>query len=157
MPISSMAQAKTGFHSVTSSFRRHFRATVFGGSKTHSSRTPPDYQDARPGCAPSSLPSFTTLTRMNREYFRREAKTWIRRVDPSRKATSTCPKSCWLNSPGRPSKRIGGFVSFGRSEATRAYKAVLSPEQPAPELGEESPARAGRIFLAESLPRKHFR
>src|SRR6516165_9543556 len=71
--------------------------------------------------------SFTTLTQMNREYFRREAKKWIRRDDPSRKVTSTSPKSCWLNSPGRPSKRINGFVSFGRTEATRAYKAVLPP------------------------------
>src|SRR6266446_6986653 len=55
----------------------------------------------------------------------------LRPIEPSRKATSTCPKSCWLNSPGRPSKRISGFISFGRTEATRAYKAVLPPWYPA--------------------------
>src|SRR5438094_4325398 len=34
MPISRVAQAKTGFHSVTSPFLRHFSATVFGRSRT---------------------------------------------------------------------------------------------------------------------------
>jgi len=35
------AMQKTGFHSVTSLFLRHFKATVFGRSNTHSSGAPP--------------------------------------------------------------------------------------------------------------------
>src|SRR5205823_5193796 len=58
-------------------------------------------------------------SRTQREYFRREAKKRMRRTDPSRNSTSTCPKSCWLNSPGSPSKRTRGLTSFGRKEATK--------------------------------------
>src|SRR5712692_3958656 len=98
-------------------------------SNTHSRGTPPQRSrcSARLRTKLSTVSSFTRLTRMNREYFRREAKKWIRRVVPSINSTSTCPKSCWLNSPGRPSKRTRGFTPFGRSEATRAYRAVLPP------------------------------
>src|SRR5437016_4212520 len=41
MPISRVAQAKTGFHSVTSPFLRHFSATAFGRSNTHTRGAPP--------------------------------------------------------------------------------------------------------------------
>src|SRR6266581_7256511 len=40
---------------------------------------------------------------------------------PIPKLDVTCPKSCWLNSPGRPSKRTRGLTSFGRKEATKPY------------------------------------
>src|SRR5437879_2236843 len=59
-------------------------------------------------------------TRIQCEYFRREAKKRMRRAVPSINSTSTCPKSCRLNSPGRPSKRTRGLTSCGRKEATRA-------------------------------------
>jgi len=52
--------------------------------------------------------SRTSETRIVLEYFRREAKKRILRIVPSRYSTSTGPKSCWLNSPGKPSKRTSG-------------------------------------------------
>src|SRR2546422_283924 len=129
MPISRVAQAKTGFHSVTSPFLRHFSATVFGRSNTHTSGAPPQLSRccARLRTRLSTVSSFTTETRIQREYFRREAKKRMRRAVPSINSTSTCPKSCWLNSPGRPSKRTRGLTSCGRKEATRAVKCALAP------------------------------
>ena len=129
MPISSVAQAKTGFHSLTSPFLRHFSATVLGRSNTHTSGAPPQLARC---CAKlrtrlSTVSSFTSETRTQREYFRREAKKWSRSTEPSRNSTSTCPKSCWLNSPGSPSKRTRGLTSLGRKEATSAYSALLPP------------------------------
>jgi len=77
-PISSVAYANTGFHSVTSPLLRHFRAIVFGRSNTHSKGRPPQLAkcSARVRTKLSTVSSFTKLTRMKREYFRREAKKW---------------------------------------------------------------------------------
>src|SRR5438876_6436642 len=121
MPISSVAQAKTGFHSLTSPFLRHFSATVLGRSNTHTSGAPPHLSRCcdRLHTRLSTDSSFTRETRTQREYFRHEPKKRMRRTDPSRNSTSTCPKSCWLNSPGSPSKRTRGLTSFGRKEATK--------------------------------------
>src|SRR2546428_8160086 len=85
MPISRVAQAKTGFHSVTSPFLRHFSATVFGRSNTHTSGAPPQLSRccARLRTRLSTVSSFTTETRIQREYFRREAKKRMRRAVPS--------------------------------------------------------------------------
>src|SRR6266704_749782 len=85
MPISRVAQAKTGFHSVTSPFLRHFSATVFGRSNTHTSGAPPQLSRccARLRTRVSTVSSFTTETRIQREYFRREAKKRMRRAVPS--------------------------------------------------------------------------
>src|SRR5215471_10212760 len=129
MPISRVAQAKTGFHSVTSPFRRHFRATVLGRSNTHSRGAPPQLSRcrARFRTRVSTVSSFTNETRIQREYFRREAKKRIRHDVLSPNSTSTCPKSCWLNSPGRPSNRTRGLTSFGRKEATKLYSVLLPP------------------------------
>src|SRR5439155_25174249 len=111
MPISSVAQAKTGFHSLTSPFLRHFSATVLGRSNTHTSGAPPQLSRccARLRTRLSTVSSFTRETRTQREYFRREAKKRMRRTDPSRNSTSTCPKSCWLNSPGSPLETYQGL------------------------------------------------
>ena len=45
-----------------------------------------------------------------REFFKRDAKKRVRFTDPFRQRTSTCPKSCWANSPATPSKRTRGRV-----------------------------------------------
>src|SRR6516162_5624064 len=39
---------------------------------------------------------------------------------PLRNSTSTCPKSCWLNSPGRPSKRTSGYSFWSQ----RSYQSI---------------------------------
>ncbi|OFX19471.1 MAG: hypothetical protein A2V77_23860 [Anaeromyxobacter sp. RBG_16_69_14] len=65
--------------------------------------------------------SFSTIvTSTQREYLSREAKKWMRLDVPSMNRTSTSPKSCCENSPGRPSKRTTGRTGFGRSPATSA-------------------------------------
>jgi hypothetical protein len=86
MPISSVAQAKTGFHSVTSPFLRYFSATVLGRSNTHTSGAPPQLARC---CAKlrtrlSTVSSFTSQTRTQREYLRREAKDRTRRSEHRR-------------------------------------------------------------------------
>src|SRR6516164_9470676 len=71
-------------------------AIVLGRSNTHCNGSPPQLCrcSARVRTKLSAVSSCTTLTRMKREYFSREAKKWIRRLEPSRNSISICPKSC---------------------------------------------------------------
>src|SRR5450755_2836835 len=70
-----------GFHSVTSPFFCHCRAIVLGRSNTHSTGRPLQLArcSAKVRTKLSTASSWTKLTRIKREYFRREAKKWMRR------------------------------------------------------------------------------
>jgi hypothetical protein len=67
------------------------------------------------------------VTSTHREYFNRLAKECARFSVPSRKPTSTCPKSCCENSPAKPSKRTSGRTLFGRRLRISSYSAVFPP------------------------------
>lgn len=69
----------------------------------------------------------TIVTSTQREYFRRVAKKWIFCRHPSWYWTTTSPKSCCVNSPGKPSKRMTKRWSRTRNTAINSYAAVRRP------------------------------
>ena len=89
----------------------------------------PSWPDARPRFAPNSPPPHPSprLTHMKREYFRREAKKWIRLAGAIDELYFDLSKIMLAEFSGQTSKRTSGLASFGRSEATSAYRAVLPP------------------------------
>jgi hypothetical protein len=68
--------------------------------------------------------------------------------------TSTCPESCWENSPGRPSNRTSGRTVVGRRAAISSYNAVCPPAYPVAiaACSRATPAPTGLRHAAECVP-----
>src|SRR5216684_4315833 len=109
--------------SVTSPFFRHWRAIVFGRSKTHCKGAPPQLArcSAKVRTKLSTASSGTRLTHMKREYFRREAKKWMRWLAPIDELHFDLSKIMLTELPGQTFETN---QRLGRLRAERGHQRV---------------------------------
>src|SRR5215467_1697639 len=128
MPISKVAQAKAGFHSVTSPFLPHFSATVFGRSNTHTRGAPPQLSRccARLRTSVSTVSSFTSETHPSRVLQARGKK-----VDASPRAIPKLhvhlPEVVLAEFPRQTFKTHQGLDLLRPQRSHQAVKRALTP------------------------------